>query len=455
MSARVVVAFALAVACTARAHAAEKTPAPAEKVAPEKEREPTVKERLDELERKADALERSLLPHKLAVPSLTVGDKVKLKIGGYGDFGFFAPSGDGVAYVRDNAKRTYPQYASFPWVFIGDPWANPVNSQGQSADLGLDRNNLPRFDPIKSGGKSSFIVNTVNLSLLASVADKLLFETSINFEPRQGTLGSPGDYLDVDLAYLEYRPFAGVDLSFFLGKFESVFGIEYRRRKAPDHFEVTPSLLARYTTGTPTGVKVRGSVGPFTYAFSVTNGGSSTEEFAHFYNELDRNDFKTVAGRVSVGGKLGKSVPIVVEAGYSALYGAQDLQPDESLRQWQWGVDLRVELRDLAIRAEYLEARADGGGIANAPFLVAQGFYGEATYRFLPWLAFGARLDWRKARLYAHPNLYVSNVRRGSFALRFDITFNVIAKLEYLSVRELSGVTIQGDVFTSSLIFRF
>src|SRR5439155_230278 len=163
-------------------------------------------------------------------------------------------------------------------------------------------------------GHSSFLVNLVNLGLVASVGERLLFEVSLNFEPRQGNLGSPGDLVDVDLAYLQWRPWQEIDLSFYLGKLESTFGIEYRRRKAPD---------------------------------------------------------------------------------------------------------LRFELRDFVLRAEYLESHADGGGVLEVPWLRAQGAYVELAYQFLSWLGGYARADWRKARLYVDPNLYVSNVERLSAALRF------------------------------------
>jgi hypothetical protein len=391
------------------------------------------------------------------VPSLTVADGVKLKFTGYLDFGFFKAAGDGVAYVRDVGHVLHPELAQYPWVFLGDPWANAINSQGESADLGLDRTNIPRYDPIQSHGKASFIVNMVNLGIQANLSQYLFAEASINFEPRQGTLGSAGDQFDLDLAYVEFRPSPSIDLHLFAGKFESTFGIEYRRRKAPDRFGVTPSLIARYTTGNPTGLKVRGSFlnGTITYNFAVTNGGMSTELFAHFYNEIDQNNWKTLSGRVSIGHKFGGRVPVDIEAGGSGIFGAQDLQPSETTWQWQGGADLRLEIADFSLRAEYLKAHADGGGVANAPFLDAQGAYGELTYQILGWLGVMGRVDWRKARLFAPPNFYLSNDLRVTAAIRFDIKFNIIAKLEYLRIQELEGPEIDDDVFTSSLIFRF
>src|SRR5713101_5680763 len=256
---------------------------------------------------------------------LSLMDGVRLRLTGYVDAGFFATQGDGTAYVRDAGKLLHPEYQGVvPWVFLGDPWGNPVNAQGDSADLGLDRTNVPRFDPIQSAGHPSFLVNMVDLGLAASIGESFFFETSIGFEPRQGRLGSSGDQFDVDLAYLEWVPFKAVDLHVFAGKFESTFGIEYRTRKAPDRFGVTPSLISRYTVGTVTGLKVRGGFFDqrVTVNLAVTNGGTFTEKFAHFFNEVDMNGGKTLSGRVSVLLPL----PFTAEIGASGEIGAQDEQ---------------------------------------------------------------------------------------------------------------------------------
>lgn len=397
-----------------------------------------------------------LSARKISIPSLTLMDEVKLRIGAYLDVGFFDARGDGVAYVRDAGKVLHPEYAMFPWVFTGDPWANAINAQGDSADLGLDRTNLDRSDPIGSGGKPSFIVNTVNLSLLASLRNDAFVELSLNFEPRQGVLGSSGDPLDIDLAYLEWRPFTDLDLSLFAGKFEPTFGREYRTRKAPDRFGVTPSLIARYTTGTQLGLKVRGSVleGLFTYNVSFTNSGPSTEKFSHFFDEIDSNDFKTVSGRVSVFERFGETTPIDVEIGTSGVIGAQDLQNRDDVLHWQAGADLKVVYQDFRFEAEVLRSFANREKRAGASWLRATGGYAELSYQALSWLGVLARGDFRDADLYADPNVYVTDTVRGTAGLRFDLTWNAIAKIEYTHIRELEGPELNDDVITTALIIR-
>ena len=392
-------------------------------------------------------------PPPAPASSLSVFGGVRLRFTGYLDVGFFKAAGDGVAYVRDVGKRLHPEYADVPWVFLGDPWANPVNSQGDSADLGRDRTNILRFDPIASHGKPSFLVNMVNLGVVGGAGEKVLFEFSLGFEPRNGTLGSSGDQIDIDLAYLEWLPWKDRDIHIFAGKFESTFGIEYRRRKAPDRSGITPSIIARYTTGTPTGIKLRGSLlgQRLTYNVALTNGTTATEKFAHFSDELDTNAGKTVSGRISYRLPL----PFTLEVGASGLTGAQDLQPSDSDRYHQYGADLQLEAKGLTVRGEWLHATADGNPVAEAASLRARGGFLEAYYQIWPWAGVLARGDYRRAKLFAFPNLYLTDDARATVGARFDLTPNAIGKIEYLHVMELTGPELKDDVFAASFIFRF
>jgi hypothetical protein len=435
--------------------AAAQVPEPS--VSPAPQPTPSVEERLTRLELENASLRQEVASVRAAsrrpAGSLSLAGEATVRFAGYLDAGFFDASGDGVAYTRDVGKQEHPEFSDHPWVFLGDPWANTVNSQGDSADLGLDRTNIHRFDPVGSGGNPSFLVNTVNLGLIGSVGTKLLLETSVNFEPRQGTLGSSGDEIDVDLAYVEWIPRNDLDVHFFAGKFEPTFGIEYRTRKAPDRFGVTPSIISRYTVGTPIGLKVRGSVlgGVLLYNASLTNGGTFTEKFAHFANEIDTNAGKTGAGRLAVKVPL----PFFLEIGASGLAGAQDLQPDDDVLAWQYGLDAKLAAGDFTFRAEYLRGHDDGGGIADAPWLRVEGWYAETTWQALPWAGVLLRADSRHARLNTPPNLYVTDTGRATVGLRFDLSPNAIAKVEYLHLEELSGPELDDDVFTSSFLFRF
>lgn len=417
---------------------------------------PSVDERLEQLEAANEELRaqiRSAQRKKVETSHLTLGE-VSLRLMGYLDAGFFKASGDGVAYALDAGKRLHPEFKDVPWVFVGDPWANPVNSQGDSADLGLDRTNITRWDPIRSGGRPTFLLNMVNVGLVASLGQEFLFETSLNFEPRNGLLGAAGDFIDLDLAYLEWVPFESVDVHFFVGKFEPTFGLEYRQRKASDRYNITPSLIARYTVGPQVGVKARGSFfeQALNWNVAVTNGSSSTERFAHFTNEVDANAGKTLSGRV------GYQLPIgaFLEVGVSGAYGPQDLQPSDKQVHWQLGADAKLMVGDLTLRGEYLRSVAEGGGLAEAPMLDAEGFYVDGSYQILPWIGAYARVDYRKALLLADTNMYVSNVGRVTGGVRFDINFHVALKVEYLHLATFGGdPDLDDDVFTSSAVFKF
>src|SRR5690606_23161988 len=89
-------------------------------------------------------------------------------------------------------------------------------------------------------------------------ADDAIMRASMNFVPRSPTQDfALGDFLEVDLAELEYIVTDDGQTSLFVGKILPVFGIEYEDRKSDQRFGVTPSLIARYTTGPQLGVKLR------------------------------------------------------------------------------------------------------------------------------------------------------------------------------------------------------
>src|SRR5262245_52062732 len=81
--------------------------------------------------------------------SVAAGQKPRVVLGGYVDFGFFVPQGDGSGIVRDQGNAMFPQYAGqYGWVFLGDLLAPAVNSRGEVADLGDPTGAPPRFDSV-------------------------------------------------------------------------------------------------------------------------------------------------------------------------------------------------------------------------------------------------------------------------------------------------------------------
>ena len=102
---------------------------------------------------------------------------------------------------------------------------------------------------------------------------------------------------------------------------------------------MTPSLLCRYTCGSPLGLKARGKFwdGAMILNVAVTNGSHGAETFP-FHGEIDRNDWKTVAGRIAARAPLGAGL----EVGLSGSIGAQDLQSAEDALHKHVGVDLHL-----------------------------------------------------------------------------------------------------------------
>ena len=131
---------------------------------------------------------------------------------GYIDFGFFGASGNGVGIVQDSgpaAARAFPQYADrYGWVFLGDILSPAINTRGEVADLG-DFAGIDRFDSVNSNGAPGFIVNEVNLTLIAALSTTALATASVNFIPRTGRDFAIGDFIDLDIAQMEWMPGAG------------------------------------------------------------------------------------------------------------------------------------------------------------------------------------------------------------------------------------------------------
>ncbi len=389
------------------------------------------------------------------------------RISGYVDFGAFDVQGrDGSGLRIDTDHRLFPEYAYVPdgWVFLGDPLSVAVNSRGEPADTGGSRAVV--FDSIDSNGHPSFILNNINMTVFAGIGDNLQLNAVVDFVPRRRDISDiggvfMGDYIDVKLAYAEYRvPAKSLALSLFAGKFDSVVGLEYRSQESPDRMTVTPSLICRYTCGHPLGVKARLTFGLLTLNTSLTNG-SHFVELWPFSNEIDTNDGKTIAGRLSAHFDVGSGL----ELGVSGAYGAQDLQNDDSIKQHHLGADLHLDWNDIDLQAEYVRGEAPGKDepahpdlpCAAAPCLTYQGAYGLVGYRLQNWLMPYVRVDWRDALHKKGADfVYVSQVMRTTAGARVELGTNVIVKAEFTRNVELGPLKpFDDDVVTSSLVIKY
>jgi hypothetical protein len=191
------------------------------------------------------------------------------------------------------------------------------------------------------------------------------------------------------------------------------------------------------------------------FGATLTNGSSFQEGFG-FSNEIDTNDFKTAAGRLSYLFPVGAGL----ELGASGQFGAQDLQPRDDVYQWQYGFDLHLEVRGVDLTGEFIMGRVDGETAPGnprcgiAPCLEFKAAYGLLGFRALNWLMPYARIDWRDALHESGASfVYVAKLLRFTPGVRFDLGSHVAVKAEYTLNRELGGIPqFNNDMVTTSLV---
>jgi hypothetical protein len=432
-------ALAMAVAAPARAQQLEPVPPPPD---PEEVMPPPD---LNDLDLRLRRTEELVLNRQ---PNVTWG--------GYIDFGFFVPQGNGSGYVQDYGHARFPEFRDrYGWVFLGDILAPAVNSRGEVADLG-DAPGVDRFDSVNSRGKPGFILNEANFVLRSALTSSAIITASFNLVPRTGSDFRLGDFFDLDLAQLEWMPTVSGRTSIFVGKTDSVIGIEYRERKAQKRFGITPSLIARYTTGPALGLKVRSKFGPddlVVLAAAVTNGSNTTEQF-HFYDEIDSNAGKTMSGRLS----LQTPTRIKVELGVSGSWGAQDRSVASDHAMWFVGPDLIVHAGILELKAQWLKGKAPGSDSEQVYGLnLHGGGYAEGDLTLGPSLGLYGRGEYRDADVWLGTERYYrTRSWRATAGARWVFTERAVVKAEYLHNGEYGKLPqVPNDVFTSSLVLSY
>jgi hypothetical protein len=437
----------------------QKPEPPAPHIAPTVESAQTVDDTGDEvdLDTKTAELNDKIeqLETKLAVAEASRKSAFPIRLSGYGDIGAFATQGDGSGLRRDSGHVMFPQHQDIGWVFYGDMLATSVNSRGDVADLGQVPG-VDRFDSVNSEGNPTFLVNELNLTVNAGVGERALFTSSVNFTPRTGTEFALGDSFDVDVVQLEWMPTESGNHSIFVGKFDSVIGHEYKTRKAHERFGITPSLLARYTTGTAVGIKARSRLANdhLVLAAAVTNGSFGTEQF-HFHTEVDTNAFKTVSGRAALRAASGV---FELEIGPSAQWGVQDGARDGAGMMWLYGVDAEIKHTRFAVKAQWLRGKAPGDELSMAYRLdLKQGGYVETDLTLTPTLGMLARAEFRDAEVQqGTERLYITKNWRATGGFRLVLSPKALIKAEYLHNGEYGNTpAIPDDVVTTSAVMAF
>jgi hypothetical protein len=386
-----------------------------------------------------------------------------LTIHGYADLGFFVPNGNGGAgWIRDAGHEQMPQYGGYAWTFLGDILATTINTRGEVADLG-DSPGVTRFDSVDSNGAPGFLVNEINLRLAYSLTESAVVRTSVDFMPRTGRDFAIGDFMEVDVAELEYVLTRDGNTSVFVGKSLPTFGIEYKERKSDQRFGITPSLVHRYTAGSQLGLKMRSKLFDewLVLAGSVTNGSSVTEQF-HFSREVDDNAGKTLSGRVALSAPVGKLASFIagdrLELGLSGEWGPQDNATDDKGDIQFVGVDLQYLGTGFGIKAQAMRGAAPGRAVDGAFGLkLNRSGYLEMDWQVLARFGILGRAELRDALVtLGTERAYVTKSIRFTGGARVVLSSNIVLKAEYLNNREYGGIRpFKNDVFTSSLVLAY
>ncbi|MDF1665914.1 MAG: hypothetical protein P1V97_29425 [Planctomycetota bacterium] len=413
----------------------------------------------DNVKERFENLEGDLTSLKEKSESLFDKTAKKLIFSGYIDAGAFVPTGNGVGFIPDFRNTLASRFPSKTWLFLGDPWTTPVNSRNEPADT--DGSFALPFDNINSGGRSSFIINEINLDLFAQLHPKVSINASVDFLPRFKGDGELGDMIDVDLGFLRYEPFDNYDLTLEFGKYISVFGLEYRRQESNDRIGVTPSLIARYVSGRPIGIKMRQRwfKKRLTLNLGLQNSSSHIETFS-FGEEIDSNDGKHGSGRLSY--DFAHLIGVeVFEIGVSGEIGAQNLQRSNEVLQRQFDFDVRFAMKGFELRGEFIKGKIPGQGEEEAESLDFEGAYIQLSQRLeqaslpfviVPYARWGYRRALHRGDIFA----YRSHSSRVTSGVRLEFTDEIVLKLEYLHNMEHGAVpSFANDLFVASLVASF
>jgi len=385
-----------------------------------------------------------------------------LSIGGYADIGFARAKGDGTSFPVNDTR--------IPADYGVDAFAPAINSRGDVASTDskgrLTNGFLPRSMGI--GGVGSFIINTVDLDVKyqPSSAPVLLF-SRLQVLPRFNS-GTDTRFL-VEQAFARVIPFSSAELALFVGKFDSVFGIEYLENEANLRTGITPSLISRYTTGQELGLKgfyrfqIPGLWSALSLNAAATNGSSLIEP-------LQPADV-SLTGAPVLSARLGYELnlpSLQIKLGASGMRGPRNDQHQRTVRQWAWGVDARAAIAGFSLSAELIHVAQDPGADDKIDGLGAQtsvsGFSARGGYVTA---AYGAVVDLgplhkatvygRYGRRYAQFEGYTPiSVDRITFGARLDLWESVAVKAEGLINRERFGAPqVDNDVFTSSVVYSF
>jgi hypothetical protein len=398
-------------------------------------------------------------------PAEGVASPPALRVTGYIDLGFAHAQGDGTSY-RAGDTRVPADYGV-------DTFATAVNSRGDVASTDAGGRFVNGFLPrsVGIGGNASPLINTVDFDLRYNVsAAPLMFFSRLQLLPRFTGTGDETRPL-LQQAFGRWVPFDSQELALSVGKFDSVVGIEYLDNEANIRVGVTPSLLARYTTGQSLGAKAFYRI-QIPAAWSALSLNLAATTSGSFVESLQMPDVSLTG--VPVGsGRLGYELNLPrfqVKLGGSGLYGPRNDQHDRHVLQQIVGADARIAVAGIYLNGEYVRVDEDAGhdqkitSLGVFPLASAfheRGYYVQLAYGLAIDAAAGplhkitayARYERRNAWFEGYTPLLVDRITGG---LRFDLWEALIVKGEILVNRELAGApTVPNNVLTSSVVYSF
>jgi hypothetical protein len=381
-------------------------------------------------------------------------------VNGYVDIGFAHAGGDGTSFPVGDTR--------LPADYGVDTFAPAVNSRGDVASTDAGGRFVNGFLPrsVGIGGRGSPLVNVVDFDLRYNVPSApLMFFSRLQLLPRFTGTGDETRPL-LQQAFARLVPFDSQELALSIGKFDSVVGIEYLDNESNIRIGVTPSLVARYTTGQSLGAKMFYRV-QIPAAWSAVSLNLAATTSGSFVESLQMPDVSLTG--VPVGsGRLGYELNLPrfqLKLGGSGVYGPRNDQHDQHVLQRVVGGDLRIAVAGLYLNAEYVRVDEDAGGPKvndSGAYMFSsefhgRGFYGQLAYAFaldagpLHKITPYGRYEQRHAWFEGFTPITVERITGG---VRVDLWDSLIVKGEYLVNRELAGAPkVANNVLTTSVVY--
>jgi hypothetical protein len=406
--------------------------------------------------------------------SAPVASAPPLVVTGYVDVGFAKAQGNGTSYPPGFVAPI----PGAPVDYFVDTFAPAVSSRGEAASVDPGNQPVAGFFPRSAGigGKPSFLLNTASVDVRYTAPEiPILVFTRVQVVPRlYGPDPPPPGFFDgdstrvvVEQAFGRLTPIKSSELALSVGKFDSVFGIEYLENQANFRIGVTPSLFARYTTGQSVGAKVFYRVQLLGIASAVSLNVAATNSGT--FVEALQGPSRSLTGAPVTSARLGYELNlerVSLKAGASASYGPRNDQLEGTgPKQALYGFDARLVAPTLTVAGEYVHVEEDEAsgpkltGAGTFPMVTefyAKGFYVQAAdelpLQISPFrITVYARYDRRHAEFEGFSDIQVDRITGG---INVGIGDNLQVKAEYLANRELAGAPqVANNVFTSSVVW--